>query len=175
MRIFLACTPRTGNLWIRRVVARVLDLPNFAAHNPGEIDWDHLPERCLVAMHWHCTAAFSGFLRNHGFRTIVTVRHPLDVLVSILHFALLEPMTARWLEGESGNEKPLIGATPVSKEFATYCLSYRAASLLSISREWRNEAEAIIRYEDFLASPRSASQQILRALNVEPLTSIRRR
>ena len=26
MRIFLACTPRTGNLWIRRIISQVLNL-----------------------------------------------------------------------------------------------------------------------------------------------------
>jgi hypothetical protein len=81
-------------------------------------------------------------------------------------------MTSRWLEGECGNETLLEGATPASGEFATYCLSCRAASLLSISHEWRRAAEAIVRYEDFLASPASASQQILRALNARPSVSI---
>jgi len=123
-------------------------------------------------MHWHHTPAFEAFLRKRGFQVVVTARHPLDVLISILHFAPLEPATARWLEGECGNEKPLIGADPASASFANYCLSDRTEALLSVSREWRNVAEAVIRFEDLLAAPVAVCRQMLQGLKAEPLAGI---
>jgi len=172
VRIFLACTPRTGNLWIRRVVAHALALPHFAGHKPEEIDWDSLPERCLVAMHWHYRDAFAAFLRARGFRIIVTTRHPLDVLVSILHFAALEPATARWLDGEGGVEGQLAHAEPASTAFAQYCLGDRADALLRVSWEWRRHADVVIRFEDFLRAPVDVTAGILRDLDAEPMVPI---
>jgi hypothetical protein len=172
VRIFLACTPRTGNLWIRRVIAHALDLTQFCGHKPDEIDWDLLPERCLVAMHWHYSDEFAAFLRARGFRIIVTTRHPLDVLVSILRFAALEPATARWLDGECGDEGQLAHAEPASTEFAQYCLGDRADALLRVSWEWRDHADVVVRYEDFLRAPADVTAGILRDLDVQPVAPI---
>ncbi len=172
MRILLTCTPRTGNLWIRRVIAHALDLPQIATHNPDEVDWDSLPERCLVAMHWHYSPEFGDFVRRRGFSIAVTTRHPLDVLVSILRFAPLEPATARWLEGEGGDESQLTGATPASEAFASYCLSHRAEVLLRVSQEWRQAADVVIRYEDVLPEPAAATRRILDSLGARPVADV---
>src|SRR4051812_2920719 len=172
MRIFLACTPRTGNLWVRRIISQVLNLQQYAIHNPDEIEWDVLPEDCFVAMHWHYSPEFSDFIRERGFQIVVTTRHPLDVLVSILRFAALEPMTARWLEGEGGTETPIAGSAPASAEFSRYCLSPRAEALLGISPEWHDHADVIVRYEDFLREPAEAARRILRTLGAAPLVDI---
>ncbi len=172
MRIFLACTPRTGNLWIRRIITHVLNLSQYSGHNPDEIYWDHLPEDCLVAMHWHHSAELSTFLRERGFQIMVTTRHPLDVLVSILRFAAYEPATARWLEGEGGNESQIISAVPDSDEFARYCLSRRAEALLGISQEWHDDADVVVRYEDFLHAPAEATRRIVDTLGAEPIVDI---
>lgn len=171
MRLFLACTPRTGNLWMRRVLIHALDLPQYVGHNPDEIPWNDLPERCLVAMHWHRSDEFAAFLRANGFTTLVTARHPFDVLLSILHFTQIEP-TARWLEGEAGDESQLAGADPTSAAFAEYCLGPRAAALLSISPEWLGQAAATIRYEDFLTSPAAAATRAFEAIGASPVNSI---
>ena len=44
-------------------------------------------------MHWRYSAAFEGFVRERGFRIVVTARHPLDVLISILQYAPTDPTT----------------------------------------------------------------------------------
>jgi hypothetical protein len=173
MRIFLTCTPRTGNLWIRRVIAHALDLPQVASHNPADVGWDGLPDRCLVAMHWHYSQEFHDFVRRRGFSILVTTRHPIDVLVSILRFAPLEPATARWLEGEGGDERSLVHATPASDEFAQYCLSRRAEVLLGVSQEWRHTADDVVRYEDFLPDPVEATTRILNTLGARPVVDVR--
>jgi len=172
MRIFLACTPRTGNLWIRRVIAHALGLEAFCGHRPEDIDWDQLPPRCLVAMHWHYTAEFEQSLRDRGFKIIVTTRHPMDVLVSILRFAAFEPATARWLDGEGGDEGPLAHAAPASNAFADYCLGDRAEALLRVSWEWRRHADVVIRYEDFLRAPVDVATGVLQDLGIAPVAAI---
>jgi tRNA (mo5U34)-methyltransferase len=158
-------------LWIRSIVARALNLPVFASNNPGEISWSSLPDRCLVAMHWRHSAAFERFLRREGFRIAVTSRHPLDVLVSILHFSV-QPVTARWLEGECGNENSLVGESPDSRAFAEYCLSPRAEALLGVSTDWQPSADASVRYEDVKGEPGDAITRLLQVLGAAPLASI---
>ncbi len=128
-------------------------LEERSAHTPDELDWETLPERCALQLHWRRTPEFRKRLRRHGFSVAVLARHPLDVLVSILHFAPHEPQTARWLDGEGGNEEPLLGADPASPAFLAYATGPRAKALLSVTPEWWEHADARIRYEDLVADP----------------------
>ena len=59
-------------------------------------------------------------LKEHGFRTIVLARHPLDVLISILVFSQHYHATAEWLDGSYGDERCLQGSCPMSEAFAAY-------------------------------------------------------
>lgn len=109
------------------MLAAALGIVETAAHTPAKIAWESLPPECLVAMHWHRTPDLEKILRE--YRILVTARHPLDVLISILRFAQSHPATTRWLEGEGGNENILIGADPTDAKFLEYALSDRAAAL----------------------------------------------
>jgi hypothetical protein len=93
-------------------------------------------------MHWRRSPTFHQFLMERQFEVLVTVRHPLDVLISILHFAQYEPATRRWLDGEGGNETSLLGADPTSEAFLAYALSGRASALFEVSAEWYGIARA---------------------------------
>jgi hypothetical protein len=146
------------------MLATSLDVMEIAAHSPDEIDWDSLPEGFLVAMHWHRTAAMEKLLEARTAEVLVTVRHPLDILISILRFCQFEPATARWLDGEGGTESPLIGTTPTDTKFLDYALSERAAALFSVSMEWRQAARAIIRYEELVDRPHQTLNKVLNIL-----------
>ena len=160
-RLFLACTPRTGNVWFRKLVANALKISETAAHTPAEIQWQALPARCIVAMHIRRRPEFAEFLSSQGFTPIVTVRHPLDVLLSILHFSKYEPSTARWLEGIHGDERTLSDADPTSPAFLQYALSERAAALLAVSVDWLDTACAAVRYEELVANPLQTLERLL--------------
>ncbi len=170
---FLACTPRTGNVWFRRILAGAVGGTEIAAHQPGEINWTGLEPPCIVAMHWHQTPELRDFLQRLNFEVIVTIRHPLDVLISILHFCQYEPATASWLEGEGGDESAIFGANPTSPQFLQYALSRRAKSLLGISAEWYAQARAVIRYEDLVADTEGTLERTLRLLGCEAVQSLR--
>ncbi|MFO0876914.1 MAG: sulfotransferase domain-containing protein [Gemmataceae bacterium] len=132
-------------------------------------DWDQLPPRCLFQMHAHCTPDMVDQLTSCGFRVVTLARHPLDVLISILHFALFEPEVARWLEGESGNEQELLLALPNSKEFLGYACGSRAKTLLQVSLEWWNQTGCIhLRYEDLVADTGKELRRIVDFLEWKP-------
>jgi hypothetical protein len=171
-RLFLACTPRTGNVWFRKMLAKSLGIAEVAQHTPAQIAWEQLDSQCLVAMHWEYSQAFLDFLGSQHFVPIVTVRHPLDVLVSILQFSQHEPATAMWLEGRCGDEGSLRDADPASPEFLQYGLSQRAAALLSVSVGWLPVARAVIRYEDLVADTEGTLLRVLDALGESPRVSL---
>ncbi len=166
-RLFLACTPRTGNTWFRAAFAYMTGIANLSAYFPGDVPWELLPEDCSLSMHWHRTLAFEGFLREHGFRIMVMARHPLDVLLSILSYAQRdEEGTRSWLYGECGTEEPLVGATPVSDAFVRYALGWRAATLFNVSVAWASRAAVHVHYERLVNEPHAEFGRICAALNV---------
>ena len=123
-------------------------------------------------MHWRYSDDFAAFLRDGGFVPIVTVRHPLDVLISILHFSQGEPATADWIGGEGGDESTLSGADPTSQEFLEYALSARAAALLSVSAEWLQYAASVIHYEELVARPERVLRSVIEDLGYSPRGSL---
>jgi hypothetical protein len=164
LRLALLATPRSGNNWLRRLLSHACEIPHLATHAPHEVDWDALPPECIFAIHWHPVPDFLDRLVRHAFRPLVLVRHPLDVLVSVLHFSLFSD-TDRWLEGEGGNEQPVRGAMPRSAPFLGYATGPRAAALLAVGREWWHHPGAgRVRYEDLVRDPEGAVRALLESL-----------
>lgn len=155
LRIAIISTPRSGNTWLRYILAGLYQAQQIAVHTPNEINWQALPRGNLVLqMHWHHTPEFAQSLRQYGFKVVVLHRHPLDVLLSILQFAPKEPQTARWLDGEAGDERDICGHLPTSSEFLVYCTGPRARTLLNVSVEWSRDSDAVvISYEDLVQDP----------------------
>lgn len=172
MRIAIVSTPRSGNMWLRRLLVAAYGLEERSAHAPGEVDWSALPEQCVLQLHWRRSPAFHALLRRYGFSVAVLARHPLDVLVSILHFAPHEPQTARWLDREGGDESELVGADPTSASFLTYATGPRASALLSVTPEWWRIADARARYEDLVAAPAAELERVVHQLGVPPLVPV---
>jgi hypothetical protein len=104
---------------------------------------------------------------------VALARHPFDVLISILHFAPNEPDTARWLNGEGGDERPIYGLTPRSPGFLDYAVSARVRALLSVSRDWWQDPRAHrLRYEHLVADYRYTLGQLVEMLGVPPLRGV---
>ena len=164
MRIALISTPRSGNNWTRRVLRDVLELEEIAVHNPRDLP-DVLPKNIVLGLHWYREPNFHAWLRARDFRIIVLGRHPLDVLISVLHFVRYEPLTARWLEGNAELTPDLAGQPPLSEPFWRYAMSRGAENLLSVSYQWWHEPEAVrIHYEDLVHDPLARFGQLVKQL-----------
>ena len=144
-------------------------LEERSAHTPDEVDWEALPERCALQLHWRRTPEFRTTLKRYGFSVAVLARHPLDVLVSILHFAPHEPQTARWLDGEGGDEASLLAADPASPAFLAYATGPRAKALLAVTPEWWPHGDARTKYESLVDDATGELGRIVDALGEEPL------
>jgi hypothetical protein len=170
LRIALLNTPRSGSTWLRCLLSTLLDLEQRTAFVPDDIDWDALPKRVVIHLHAHRTPAMLSLLERHNIRPVVVRRHPLDVLISILHFAPHEPATARWLDGEGGDERLLYGAAPMGQNFLRYAKSPRAKALLSLSPEWARDDRAVeVSYERLVAATVEELDRITRELSTRPV------
>lgn len=169
IRLAIVSTPRTGNTWLRYLLSQMYGVPQTAVHNPADLDWAGLPRGLVVQIHWHRAEPLVGMFRERGFVVLSSGRHPLDVLVSILHFAPREPLTRRWLEGEAGDEAMLTGADPQSVAFLRYAQSRRAAALLSVTPEWwADDAVLRVRYEEVVDDPVGQLERLVDRIGVAP-------
>jgi len=172
LRIAIISTPRSGNTWLRHLLSSVYGIEEHSRHNPLDLDWERLPEGCVLQIHWHPVESFLRRLEEYGFHVIAMARHPLDVLISILHFSLHDP-TARWLEGEEGNERPIHGAMPRSTAFLDYAVGKRAQALLSVSREWWSFPGATqVLYEVLNRDPVGELHRVVQEVGGRPLMAL---
>jgi len=167
-RFFIACTPRTGNTWVRKLLAGNLDLVEHPIHTLDEVDWNALEPRCVVAIHIYPAPELLASLAQRGFAIMTTVRHPMDVLISILAYTQYQRKTKRWVAGAGGDESSLFGATPLDRAFLDYATSERAAVLFGVSVAWLPYANAVVRYESLVADPPGYLEELFRALGVSP-------
>ncbi|MBK7665047.1 MAG: sulfotransferase domain-containing protein [Sterolibacteriaceae bacterium] len=112
-------------------------------------------------------------LSENDFKIVTIARHPLDVLISILHFSGFEPQTGFWLGGTGGDEKSIHWQTPTGDRFFEYAVGSRAASLLSITPAWWSKPDSLrVRYEELVRDPIETIGVVTDALGFhEPLTA----
>lgn len=152
MRIAVVSTPRAGNTWVRHLLGTAYRVPHLARHAMAEADWAGLPPEVVLQLHWRRTPDFAATLERHGFRVVTVARHPLDVLISILHFCVYESESEQWLLGAGGSEADIYGAMPRSRAFVEYAKGPRAAELLAVTPDWWGQPGVVgVRYEDLVA------------------------
>ena len=153
-RIAILSTPRTGNTWLRRLLDGVYSMVHVVPDSPAEIEWQRLPPRCVLQLHWDRDPALLEKLDQYAFRKITICRHPLDVLISILHFSSVHAGTGPWVGGRGGGEEAIANVLPRSPAFLDYAVGPRANVLLSASCQWAADPEClVVRYEAFVQEP----------------------
>jgi Sulfotransferase domain len=169
LRIAIVSTPRSGNTWARNLLTALYDLPSFAVHHPQGIDWANLPQGLVLQLHWPPTAELLGLFRQYQFQIVTLARHPLDVLLSILHYSMHSGTTTFWLQGQHGNEDKIFGAMPCSVAFLEYATGPRAAALLSVSEAWWSRPDCRqLRYETLVEDPGGSLVELAQHLGGAP-------
>lgn len=177
LRLAVLGTPRSGNTWLRRVLATAYALGGDAGweravHDPAEVDWGAEPPRSIVQVHLRRQSGFEDVLARHGVRAVVPRRHPFDVLVSILQYATHVHDTHLWLHGEGGDESAIRGLDPNHPTFVEYACGPRAKSLLAVSREWSDAPGSVsVRYEGLVADPLPTLRALADALGQPPVVA----
>lgn len=172
LRLAVISTPRSGNCWLRHMLAETLELEPIIVHLPSEVLWDNVPERAILQLHWLPDESFRAHLAKYEFRVVVLARHPLDVLISILAFSQHDDSTLRWLDGAGGSERSLAGVTPLSEPFLDYATGSRAKQLLGVSSQWWNlPGVCRVHYEDLMLDSAGRLAALIAELDVSPRKS----
>jgi hypothetical protein len=163
IRLAIVGTPRCGNTWLRRLIADACGIAEFAEHRIEDFSWDRVPDEFILQIHATPGVEVRERFARSGIRPIAIARHPLDVLISILQFAPRERETARWLDGEGGDESSIIGAAPTDKAFLRYAVGPRADALLSLTPAWWREPDCLrVRFERMIDGRDNAAAEILK-------------
>lgn len=167
LRIAIVASPRSGNTWLRGLLASVFQLEERAALTPEDVDWANLPRRVVLQIHWHPLESFASLLRMHNFRVVTPARHPLDVFISTLNYQQYVDEPVKWSNDDGRGERSLRGASPRSDVFLDYTRSLMAEHILATSREWWQMDETIrVRYEDLVLDTASTLGRVVEALGV---------
>ncbi|MBO0700029.1 MAG: hypothetical protein J2P46_16645, partial [Zavarzinella sp.] len=165
LRIAVVSTPRAGNTWVRHLLGTAYQVPHFARHALVDTDWAGLPAEVVLQVHWRRDPAFEARLAEHGFRVVTVARHPLDILVSILHFCIYESESEHWLLGAGGSEAEIYAAMPRSRAFVEYATGRRAAELLAVTPDWWGRPGVLgVRYEDCVRDAQAELERLASAL-----------
>jgi hypothetical protein len=175
LRLAMIGTPRSGNTWLRRVLATAYEFGGEAGwetsvHDPADLDWGAEPPRSIVQVHLSRTREYESLLASQGVRPVVPSRHPFDVLISILQYATHVHDTHRWLFGAGGDEVAIRGLDPNHPAFLEYARGPRAGALLDVSPAWSQAPGAIpVRYEDLVNNPLPTLEGLARMIGQQPV------
>jgi len=163
MRIAVVSTPRAGNTWVRHLLGTAYQIPHLPRHSMSDAEWKELPAEVVLQIHWRREPAFEAKLAEYGFQVVTVARHPLDVLISILHFCIYESESEQWLLGTKGTEAGIFAAMPRSLAFVEYATAPRASELLAVTPDWWGQPNVVaVRYEDCV---RDAESELARLEN----------
>ncbi len=154
LRIMICGSPKTGNIWLKSLLAHLYAIPSFdatAARHIGDF-----PAGAFVS-HEHILPR-PGVVRletTHGLRFVTMARHPGDVFVSLYH----------WIQalGESWKREGRLGTSPAHAMFgepldSPAVLGYIAEDFhrecLGKTLAWVRAGRArLVRYEALRADP----------------------
>jgi hypothetical protein len=112
MRFAIIATPRSGNSVLRKTIAAAYELQEFGGHDAELLRAD-LPDDSIVQVHARYSEELHQVLVDHGVIIVTPTRHPLDTLLSMLHFKQFEPATTWRISGvatpparHSGHSRP---------------------------------------------------------------------
>ncbi len=88
-RILVASTPKTGNVWVKNLLAETYGLPLIEGL-PNDLDigfLEGLGHRWVAHQHYPPASRLLDWAKENNVLLVTTVRHPLDTLVSLFHYA----------------------------------------------------------------------------------------
>jgi hypothetical protein len=174
LRFAVIGAPRSGNTWVRGLLAALFGLEEVPVHHPDEIDWEHLPARCVLQIHWYPIEEFVATLQRHEIRVVVVARHPLDVLMSWLNYVNYVHLEGLCRGGGACSECAIVGALPRSQTHLDYATGEHGRLLLCYSAAWwkHRPHEIRLRYEDLVAETATTVGRLVEQVGEPPVRTI---
>jgi hypothetical protein len=174
LRILIVSTPKTGNTWVRYLLAEIYNLPMASVGLIFDADEvSGLGSRWIAHQHYPASASLIDCARRNNIVLVTTIRHPCDALLSLFHFVrnygdtlMLTDIDPTPLMARDGDVMGEHTAAYVRDGFSTS---------LDISLGWiRSGMSHVIRYEDLKRDPVSALEDLTAAIRLVPRDRILR-
>ncbi|MFQ5575927.1 MAG: sulfotransferase domain-containing protein [Anaerolineae bacterium] len=112
MRIIVAGPPKTGNIWVKHILAEVYGLKNLTPHPRADagqlkrfVDQGGFIDNAIFHEHYWPTGLFFEVVESLQARVVTILRNPYDAFVSLYFYIQNFPH----LFGEHDRHRPLVG------------------------------------------------------------------
>ena len=172
LKIMVVSTPKTGNTWVKNLLANVYGLPLVqvgVSFDAAEVD--ALGRRWITHQHYKVTPDIVDYGRRNGITFVTTIRHPGDALVSKFHF--VQSLDGRWAWTDDDPSPDLLHDGETIGEHTLAYVQHDFADSLDTSLGWMQSAEShVVRYEDLWRDPVAALQALTASIRPVSLERI---
>ncbi len=174
LKIMVVSTPKTGNTWVKHLLAHVYDLPVVKIGMQFDADTvELLGTRWITHQHYGARTDVIDCGRRNNIVFVTTVRHPGDALVSKFHHVRNFGRQFTFADVDRSPVMLQDGDT-IGEHTASYVMDGFATSL-NVSLGWmRSGRSHIVRYEDLKRDPAGTLQALTDAICPMPRERIER-
>jgi hypothetical protein len=162
-RILIAATEKTGNTWLKYLLAHIYELPTpYISQDFSEAEADSLGNRWVTHQHFLPERPLLDWAAKTQPHLVTMIRHPADILVSLYHYCCNYP--------DHYKEDPAVSAALAADAEARQAtadlphhvvdgqllrvLQERIMCDVNISVSWiRSGRSLVVRYEDLRVDP----------------------
>jgi hypothetical protein len=172
MRILIAGPPKTGNVWIKHILAGVFDLsmldtvPGGSAAALSEfIAHDDFADNSIFHQHFHPEPALFDAMSEVAPHVVTTLRNPYDTFVSLYYFAQRHPSA---FADKTHPVNMLVGKPLDHPDVYSY-LQVQYRGNLMLADAWvQCKRSHLVRYEDLLKDPCATVAELAAKMHENP-------
>jgi len=179
MRILVAAPPKTGNVWLEKLLSAAFDFewvrsaPAYDHWNRGDpsplgdfIAAGSYPERSICHQHYWPSPKLFELTERHGIKLLTTLRDPYDQFVSWYYYVQNFP---EWFVAAADPAQRPIGK-PIDDPDVLDFLERYFGVFLDLGVEWVDSGRSlIVRYESLHSDPEGVLQAAQQWLGLEPV------
>jgi hypothetical protein len=177
VRILVAAPPKTGNVWIKHILAGVYDLkildeiPGRSAPELKEfVDRGRFRDRSIFHQHFHPEPALFDALKKLAPHIVTTNRNPYDAFVSLYFFAQRHQEAFK-----EGHPVYMMVGKPVDHPDVLTYLAQEFPYQLTLMDAWINSGQSfIVSYEDLFHDPHTTVERLTRQIKPVSMAKIRK-
>lgn len=170
LRIFIAATPKTGNVWLKNLLASVYSLRiEEVGTELSDDELTGLGSGWIAHQHLSPTNALLKRLREHRVTVLTMFRHPCDVLISLKSFIAK-------LDDPVASDHRAATMIADGDSFGDHTLAYVRSFFpqqLNVSLFWAKYDARPVHYEDLLKDPVQVVRSLGSLLGEAPIERIR--
>ena len=172
MRIVVASPPKSGNHWIKCLLAEIYDLRIIEGDEKARLTADTLPgilaaggfpDGSILHIHNRCTGKLCDAIDAVPAYLVSIIRNPYDAFLSLYHWT--QERSARELDKRQGRPRQALTGKSIDDPAVLEFLHDSYGGTIEQANGWLHGNRAhVIRYEDLHADPRAALKALLTTL-----------